>query len=300
MKYHDQHNITALVPFKNEEQYIPSYCSSILKIVDNVVAVDDSSTDNSSNLLYKLCKENNINVIIEKNKTEDVYYVDRIRKNLLQLGRELKSTHYICLDADETFSGNFISKARAVCGKLQPGQKLTMQWLALWKSVLHYRDDNSIWSNNYKDFIFCDDNTSQTHATFIHENRTPGENTEDNNIRLNPKYGSVLHFQFSDWQSFQLKQAWYRCRELVGNKNSVHNINEKYKITMDEENVTVNKIPEEWLNGLSLPKITTDYLDDNWRLVKIDELFKQYGIEYFKDLQIWHVPEIQKLKYVNR
>lgn len=299
MSKNDGLKITALLPFKNEEQFLPSYCSTVLKVVDNVVAIDDLSTDNSANILSRECKNNNVNLIIEKNSEDNVYYVDRIRKRLLQLGRDLDSTHFVCLDADESFTGNFIKNSRMICNRLQPGQKLTMQWLALWKSTTHYRDDNSVWSNSYKDFIFCEDKISNTHTTFIHENRTPGENTESNIIKLNNKYGAVFHYQFSAWKTFQMKQAWYRCREFVGKLNTVYNINEKYKITFDDNNVFLTKAPDEWVNNVLLPSTHYDY-EKCWRYHKIKELINQNGVEYFKDLQIWHVPEIKKLSNVSR
>src|SRR5690606_33564305 len=140
-----------------------------------------------------------------------------IRSKLLELAREEGATHYMCLDADETFTSQFVPVARKIISKLQPGQKLAMQWLALWKTTDHYRDDHSVWSNNFKDFVVYDDGKS------IHNNpgksfgfgRTPGENTETNWVRLNNQYGAVLHYQFSNWRNFQLKQCWYRMSELL-------------------------------------------------------------------------------------
>ena len=41
--------------------------------------------------------------------------------------------------------------------QLEPGEKVRMQWLALWKSCTHFRNDYTVWSNNFKDFIVRDD-----------------------------------------------------------------------------------------------------------------------------------------------
>ena len=80
-----------------------------------------------------------------------------IRQHLFQYAREAGGTHFVCIDADETFSTNFVEVARDYISQLKPGEKIALQWLALWKSFTHYRHDNTVWSNNWKDFIMCDD-----------------------------------------------------------------------------------------------------------------------------------------------
>ena len=39
--------IIALLPFKNEEWILPTFLSNVLPIVDEIISLDDSSTDNS-------------------------------------------------------------------------------------------------------------------------------------------------------------------------------------------------------------------------------------------------------------
>ena len=36
---------------------------------------------------------------------------------------------------------------------LNKGEKLRMHWVALWKRYDRYKNDKTVWSNNYKDFI---------------------------------------------------------------------------------------------------------------------------------------------------
>lgn len=287
--------VVALLPFKNEEQFLPSYCSTVLPVIDVLVAVNDGSDDAGPQILKTECARLGVKLVMHDNPPEDVYYVDRIRKKLLDLGREEGGTHFVCLDADEAFTGNFMAKAKKIFARLEPGQKLTMQWLALWKSIDHYRHDNSPWSNSFKDFVFCEDGTSEVEATFIHEGRTPGVNTEDNNLRLNPKHGAVLHFQFSNWNAFQIKQAWYRCREFVNQPNNLRGINEKYKITMDVKNAHLRAIEDSWKLDVLMPDFQPINVETDWRMNKMKEMFQTHGVEYFKDLNIWHVPEIKKM-----
>ena len=43
--------VIALLPFKNEEWCLPSYLHNTTKIVDEIIAIDDGSIDNSAKIL---------------------------------------------------------------------------------------------------------------------------------------------------------------------------------------------------------------------------------------------------------
>jgi glycosyltransferase involved in cell wall biosynthesis len=282
----------ALLPFKNEEHILPLYLKNVLPIVDEVIAIDDNSTDNSVQVLES--SSNKVKIYSNEEKIKSGWAEFNIRQRLLELGRQAGGTHFICLDADETFTTNFLSVADKVINKLQPGQKLALQWIALWKCTDHYKNDNTVWSNNYKDFIIFDNPSLKHDYAFLGVGRTPGINNDDTWIKLNPKYGAVLHYQFSHWKNFQLKQAWYRMSELIkmgpGNEGS---INQKYSITLDNQTSHVSKCPDEWLKDI--PKYDIDHIPASWHLEKIKGWFKEYGKDYFKNLDIWHINEISSL-----
>jgi glycosyltransferase involved in cell wall biosynthesis len=284
--------IIALLPFRNESWILPTYLKNVLPIVDEVIAIDDYSTDGGKEILEK---ESKVKVYSNNETLKSGWAEFNIRQKLLELGREAGGTHFVCLDADETFTTNFVPLAKKVISKLEPGQKLSLQWLALWKSADHYRDDNSVWSNNFKDFVVHDDGKiSHVHpGNTIGVGRTPGLNTNENWLKLNNKYGAVLHYQFSNWRNFQLKQAWYRCSEKIMNAGNAQSINQKYSITLDDPNTFVKSCPHEWVNGL--PNLDIQNLPISWHLEKIKEFFNEYGPNYFNDLNIWHIQEIKDL-----
>ena len=183
--------IIGLLAAKNEENYLQIYLKNVLPIVDELIVIDDQSTDNSKQLL--LDASDKIKVHSNEELIKSGWSEFNIRTKLLELGREAKGTHFVCLDADETFTNNFVPISKKIISKLEPGQKIVMQWLALWKSTTHYRHDNSVWSNNYKDFIVCDDQKIGHDYAFLGVGRTPGINNDDTWLKLFPD-----HFQDSD------------------------------------------------------------------------------------------------------
>ena len=48
--------VIALLPFKNEEHLLPTYLSNVQPVCDEIIAIDDNSTDNS----YKLIKKSKL------------------------------------------------------------------------------------------------------------------------------------------------------------------------------------------------------------------------------------------------
>jgi hypothetical protein len=283
----------ALLPCKNEIDFLPSYINSISKVSDMLIVVDDQSVDQSRDFL-EIQDKIPCTILEPKKERGEDWSVDKIRQQLLDEGRRQGGTHFICLDADECFTETFSKKCPDVLKHMQPGQKIQMQWLAMWKSTTHYREDASVWSNNFKDFIFCDDGKSNfISEAYFCEPRTPGENNDSTLMKLNPKYGAVMHFQFSFWKKFQLKQCWYRCRELVHGKN-VNAINEKFRITLDDPNVYLCACPEDWIPNV-MPSIEDFKVEKNWHYLEIKELFRKHGKEFFSGLDIWHVQEIKKL-----
>ena len=43
--------VIGLLPFKNEEYFLPTYLSNVTKVCDEIIAVDDNSTDNSRQII---------------------------------------------------------------------------------------------------------------------------------------------------------------------------------------------------------------------------------------------------------
>ena len=294
--------VIALLPFRNEEWCLPSYLHNTTKIVDEIIAIDDGSIDNSVKILEDAgAKVYSSEKLIKFNSG---WSEGSIRAELLKLGREAGGTHFVCLDADETFTNPLVENFQELLPQLKPGEKMSLQWLALWKSYSSYRHDATVWSNNWKDFVVFDDpSLSYNHNQHMHVGRTPASVSDVNNEswrRLENEHGAVMHFQFSAYNNFQLKQCWLRCSELIQEPYNSQGINIKYSITLLEQNVGLEEMPKSWYDKIVLPKV--ENFDPEWKdssFVRADLLpgiykyFEDYGVEFFENLNIWHVPQLR-------
>ncbi len=280
--------IVALLPVKNESWALPSYLSSVSKIADEIIALNDSSTDSSVLILNKA----GASVFDYDSSKEELVNMGKRRQRLLELGRKAGGTHFVWLDADETFSSNFISQAKQTILSLKPGQKITMRWVHAWKNTTDYlTDTHSPFGYIWKDFIVCDDKTSNFEEKFLSEGRTPGTHTDI--LRLPEKQGVVIHWQFSRFEITQLKQALYRCTELIEGTRGVRKINHTYSITLPNEKLITCQLPKTWIENILAPEIASE--GKVFYLEQITELFTAKGITFFEGLQIWHIPELHSL-----
>jgi len=279
--------VIALVPFKNEAWVLPSYISSIGKIADEIIALDDNSTDNSDELL----RIAGAKIITIDSRSETVVNMGLRRQKLLEAGRAAGGTHFIWLDADEIFSSNFAINAKEEISKLKPGQKMSLRWVQTWKSLNDYLDDRtSPFGYLWKDFIFCDDGVSVFGDKFLSESRTP-ESVLFPEYKLPEETGVVIHWASSDWNAVQHKQAWYRCTELVEGTRNAFRINVTYSDTLDKSSLLVRPLPYSWIAGIILPEKSRDIT----RLSSIIEYFNKYGVQFFEKLDIWHIPELESV-----
>ncbi len=280
--------IIALLPFKNEAWSLPSYLSTVTKVADEIIALNDSSTDAGPQLL----RESGVTVLDFASNAEKVVDMSARRQTLLDAGRKAGGTHFIWLDADETFSADFISHARDTIALLTPGQKLTMRWVNAWKDTTHYLDDKkSPFGYIWKDFVVCDTPDASFSNQFLSEARTEGQH--DTPLVLAEEKGVVLHWQFARWDVTEYKQARYRCHELIEGTRSARRINNTYSITLDSTSLSTKVLPELWVHTITLPDTETN--DVNWYVVDIQKLFQTYSIEFFEPLQIWHIKDLHQL-----
>lgn len=279
--------IIALLPVKNEAWVLPTYLSSVSRIAEEIIALDDSSIDSSVQIL----KEGGATVIRYDSNHERVVNMSARRQKLLDAGREAGGTHFIWLDADETFSEDFVAVARDKMTSLKAGEKMSLRWVNTWGNADRFiNDKTSPFGYIWKDFIYCDDGKTNFEDKFLSESRTPGASTTP--IAVEDTNGVVIHWQFARWITTQYKQAYYRCLELVEGSRNARRINNTYSITLNKERYSTTTLPEKWISSKERPVITENTV---FFLEQITKLFDTYGVEYFEALEIWHLPPLKEL-----
>ncbi|MDT9187295.1 MAG: FkbM family methyltransferase [Limnospira sp. PMC 894.15] len=286
----NQPKIVGLVPAKNAEKIIEQCLRSLSYYTDAIVFLDDASQDNTLPIVQAIAGE----CQVEKILTKTEWYRDEPgdRNALLQAGRQIGGTHFIVLDADEMLTANCYNqgKLREIILSLNPGDKLKLNWIQLWRSVNQYRYDHSVWTDNYKDFIFCDDGNCAYNSGFIHTSRTP-HNLSGDTYQVDEDYiYGVLHFQFVNWRNMLVKQAWYRCLELIRNpRKPIAQINALYRPSKDETELGLKDAPKYWFSDYPFFDETAYSEPEQWREKQVMEWFDEYGKAFFEGLDIWDI-----------
>jgi glycosyltransferase involved in cell wall biosynthesis/protein-L-isoaspartate O-methyltransferase len=281
--------IVGLIAARNEEHFIDQCLRALSVFTDAIVFLDDASDDNTVRIVESLAEECNIERIIRK----ETWHRDEPgdRNMLLHEGRNIGGTHFIVIDADEIFTSNCLNNdfLHNNILQLRPGDILELNWIQLWRSTSQYRFDGSIWTWNYKDFVFCDDGSCHYDSEFIHTKRTPN-NLLGNTNRIEGYDFGVMHFQFVNWRNLLIKQAWYRCLERIRNpKKPISEINDIYALSKDETNLGLRPAPKEWFEGYNFFDKTILNTPDKWRENQVLEWVETYGKEYFDNLDIWDI-----------
>ncbi|MEO1173920.1 MAG: glycosyltransferase, partial [Myxococcota bacterium] len=281
--------VVGLVPMRNEADKIEFCLRSLAPFTDAIVVFDDDSSDASVEIVEGLAGDCNVEAIV-RNRSWD-YDETHYRQRLLDAGREIGGTHFICIDADEAFTSNLL-EANALREQLlqrAPGEKLAFAWIQLWRSLTDYRHDNSVWTDNYKVFAFADDGHSNYHAQEFHLLRAPSSLTGQT-LQI-PGYDcGLMHFQFVNWSNLLAKQAWYRCLERIKQPNkSVEAINALYAPSKDETGLRTRKVPYAWF--FHYPHLNPKAFSrpEQWRREQVRHWFDEHGIEHFAGLDIWDV-----------
>ncbi|MES3005350.1 MAG: glycosyltransferase [Patescibacteria group bacterium] len=277
-----------LIPTKNEEWILESTLKNTAPYVDFIIVADQKSTDKT----VEICKRFP-NVRIIDNPYEG--HSNKVRWLLLDESRKISPDGHnliICIDADEMISPKAIEAVKNISmeSNATAGNVFRFKWIQLWKNVNQYRDDG-VWKDNFKNIAFVDNKgVNEYRKEFIindHTTRVP-----DTNIHkvIDIPY-PLLHFHFVAWKRNQMKQCWYRCSELVEGLRNAKRINNTYRVTLMPERLICQPVLKEWTEGLIMPE-NLENISSSWHLQSILEFFDKYGIDFFEELQIWHVQEL--------
>jgi glycosyltransferase involved in cell wall biosynthesis len=291
--------IVGLVQIRNESAMIEQCLHALSFYTDAIVILDDASTDDTVKICESVADKYHIEHIIKNdNSSWETRYESYKLQKLLNTGRSIKGTHFIYVDADEIFTSNCKDNnyLRNKILELTPGQNMHILFFHLWKNTWQYRDDNSKWRPNFRGCIFCDDGVSNySDYNVVHVSKFP--NPHAPSVYLTDTRYGLIHFQFVNWRNVLVKQAWYRCLERIRYRSKpIHAINSLYAPAKNEHNMILKAVPSYWLSGYSFFSTKVYDIPSIWREKQVLEWFGQYGVNYFKDLDIWDIQWGEGLK----
>lgn len=273
--------IITLLPVKNEAWILEYSLKNFSKFSDYIIIADQMSTDGSREIYKKFPKVRTID-------NKEIYHSNIVRWKLLDEARKYgKNNLIICLDADEIVLPNSFDSIKE--NGYKPGQSFEMPWIQLWKSSNKYRVDSG-WDKLTKICAFIDDENQNYQKKFVindHTARVPESNIPA--IRIQ---SPLLHLEYIPFEKSQLKQAWYRCSELINGKRNAKRINATYSVTLDNDKIRTQEIPKEWLDASEIPNSLSE-IKSSWHKERILKWFDEYGILFFEPLQIWHIKDLR-------
>lgn len=278
------YKIICLMPVKNEVDLLPLSLGVISEYSDFIIIADQMSTDGSRDIYKRFPK-----VRVIDNKRDG--HSNEVRWDLLKEARKIDGEKIIInLDADE-YIPPLIFKDFINSNSFRKGESFRFPWIQMWKRVGFYNNSGA-WYRNYQRILWVDDGISEYDKQVVindHVSRVPPFFLKKcKRVKDVP----VIHLQWLSWNKTQLKQAYYRCSELIKFPKEYKKINYSYSLSLDSSS-KLKRMPKEWLVDIEyLNKI--EKMEPSWHLSAILKFFDDYGIEFFEPLQIWHIQELKE------
>lgn len=281
-----------LIPTKNESWILNYTLPIFCNLVDNIIASDQNSNDNTLEIL----NSNKKIKIISNNRN---YHSNEVRWDLLEEARKQFGPKNLILnlDADEFIPSLQFIKHKEKFLSYNPGTIFQAPWIQLWGSINKYRSDKGVWNpkKNVKPFMFVDDGKMGYVSEVIlndHTSRVPTVNIlKTKKIKI-----PIIHLQFVNWERAYIKQVWYMCKELINGKN-FEDINKKYHNSISENGLKVSKVKKYWVHDLPNDmNVQNIEIEKTWFYLEIKQMFDEKSPDFFSKLNIWDNQFIIKIK----
>ena len=280
--------VIGLMPVRNEASMLPHSLACLSGFCDVVLVGDQESTDATR----EVCRQFPKVVVLEHKATA----ADGGRWPLLDAARQYEGHNLLwSTDADELISPRLVRKWLQVNrDRLTPGTYVACGYYNLWERLDRYRDDFTAYRPQQKVVAFVDARTAdyQRSSTVkpLHQPRSPGETADRTIVAAQLP---ILHLQWMLRERNQMKQAWYRCVELLHRGDPAEKINRFYAVTLPVRFVKTTAVPREWVEDVTFPDPAID-AEPIWQEQEILSWFDQHGAEFFEPLDIWHVTRLRQ------
>ncbi len=264
--------VICMTPTKNEEWIIERFVYAAALWADAIIIADQMSTDQTVALASKCSKVH----IIEN--CSEVFNENERQKLLIEEARKIQGKKLlIALDADEFLTANFLESSEwSNMLYADEGTVFNMEWPFIMDDFKHYWEADE----PFNKFAVMDDGSPHI-GTPMHSIRIP---MMPNASEVYLKEIKVMHFQFTDWKRMESKHLWYQCYERVTYpKKSIFEIYRLYHHMYTPKKYHL--IPEVWLANYRRREIRLDIASEMtryWWDTEIEKFLRDYGIEYFK------------------
>jgi hypothetical protein len=156
-----------------------------------------------------------------------------------------------------------------------------------------YRDGESPYGPYWKPLAVVDDRKMDYNRDLglpLHEHRVP---VVDGAPVVHARDFPVLHLQWLIPGHNQMKQAWYRCLELLTGASTAVAINARYVNALPWGRVRAAPIPPAWVQDVTFPDTSIDQTQ-SWQEREVLRLFDEHSVEFFEPLEIWHIPRLRE------
>lgn len=287
--------LTGLMKVRNEQWVLGLSLPAALRALDEVVIVDHCSTDRTPEIIAEAAADHpgRVHAIA----WDDPRWAEAsIQQALLERGRAEGGTHFAVLDADEVITANVARDLRELVGPLKPAESVALPWLAMWKSLDAYRDDDSEWSDNLLLFAFADAPrlgfSAGSDGYDLHQRVPAGLRSMRRPIRRS-EGGGVMHLQFAHPRRLYAKHAWYKMLEVTRwpGRSPIDEVDEHYGRAVDDDGLELARVDPAWWSLYEdlLPRI--DLGDRPWHEDEVIRLWREHGPDAFEGLDLWGIPQ---------
>lgn len=278
--------LLALMLVRNEEWVLPASLPAALSWCDGAAVLVDRSTDNTARIvMHELTMSGKEAAMRERGGAPHWDEMD-LRRELLDMGRELGGTHFAMIDADEILTANYASNIRVRVEVIQPAQVLEVPMIAM-RSLEEYQNDGSVWSSAWLSLAFRDDPSLSWKPAadgYQHHSRCP------DGIRGTARYGhhgegGGMHLQFANPRRLLAKHVLYRMMDHLRwpARESVEELNWKYDQAL-EKPARLSLAPPTWWEGVARDRIDTAGVP--WQEEEIRRLLAEHGRARFAGLDL--------------
>jgi len=288
--------LIGVMPVRNEQWILGASLPAVLMLVDELIVLDHASADATPRIIARHAREHPGRV--HRVDWSGRHYNEvAVRQRLLEAAREAGGTHVFMIDADEFVSGNQIEPIRAAMRALEPGQGLELPWLAMWESLDHYRDDDSVWTENFQMFAFADrpgvEYRPLQDGYDMHGQIPRGLDRPFARPIASQREGGVMHLQFANRRRLLAKHVWYKMHDTVRfpGRETPEQLNERYGHMIDASGLATREVENSWWRPYRGLRARIRFDDRPWHEDEIVRLWREHGPEVFEGLELHGLPQ---------